>query len=254
MNNKLLQALLKGKLTHEEENMEDLLTSNVFGSIKYVPIQDALLPLLKCCQNDRGEFLLAESASIREVHYQFWPRINEVKNRGCEPDVLITIHINSVQKMIILVEAKYHSGKSSEAIEENENIKKTLNLKDQLAIEWDNLIHLANREKAIPVLLYVTADIGFPKKSIEASYKEYKKYRYQEMNVYWISWRKLPNLFIGSEKTILIDLVKVLKKLGLVSFEQIKCSKPPQIIWTFNKINEWDWSKYKSPTITWKYL
>lgn len=249
----MLQALLKGKLTREEENLEDLLTSNVFGSIEYVPIEDALLPLLKNCENERGELLLAETHNVREVHYQFWPWLDEVKNRGCEPDVVITIHLDNGQKMIVLVEAKYHSGKSSEAIQEIESNMKTLIVNDQLAIEWDNLIHLANREKAIPVLLYVTADIGFPKKSIEDSCREYKKCRYEDMNVFWISWRKLPNLFINSDEKILSDLVRVLKKLGLVSFEKIKFSNPLKITWTFKKVNEWYWSKYEIPTITWKY-
>jgi len=73
------------------------------------------------------------------------------------------------------------------------------------------------------------------------------------MNVFWISWRKLPNLFINSDKKILSDLVKVLKKLGLVSFEKIKFSKPLKITWTFKKVNEWYWSKYEKPTITWKF-
>jgi len=249
----LLQALLKGKLTREEENLEDLLTSNVFGSIKYVLPEEGLLAFLKNCQNKKSESLLTDGATIREVNYQFWPRLNEVKNRGCEPDVLIRIGKDNGQKLIILVEAKYRSGKSSETIEENESNDKTLLLNDQLAVEWDNLVHLANREKATPVLLYVTADIGFPKKSIEDSCREYKTCRYEDMNIFWISWRKLPNLFMSSDKKILIDLVKVLKKLGLVSFEKIECTKSPQITWTFKKVNEWDWSKYKAPTITWKY-
>ena len=84
----MLQALLKGKLTRKEENLEDLLTSNVFGSIEYVPIEDGLLPLLKNCQNKRGEPLFAETPKVKEVHYQFWPWLNEVKNSGCEPKLL----------------------------------------------------------------------------------------------------------------------------------------------------------------------
>ena len=43
----LLQAQLRGKLTVEEERMEDLLTSNVFGSIKYLKPEEGLLPILQ---------------------------------------------------------------------------------------------------------------------------------------------------------------------------------------------------------------
>jgi hypothetical protein len=51
----MLQAQLRGKLTRAEENMKDLLTSNVFGSIKYVPYEDGLLPLLANCQDENGD-------------------------------------------------------------------------------------------------------------------------------------------------------------------------------------------------------
>jgi hypothetical protein len=249
----LLQALLKGKLTRKEENLEDLLTSNVFGAIEYVPFEDGLSPLLKHCVNKRDEPLFAETPKVKEVHYQFWPWLNEVKNSECEPDVLITVVIDNGQKMSILVEAKFHSGKSSEAIQETESNEHSLILNDQLVVEWENLVTLAKRKRSIPVLLYVPADIGFPTKSIEDSCREYKTCRYEDMNIFWISWRKLPNLFMSSDKKILLDLVGVLKKLSLVSFEKIKCIKPPQVTWTFQKVNEWDWSKYKTPISTWKY-
>jgi len=249
----LLQALLKGKLTREEENLEDLLTSNVLGSIKYVLPEEGLLPFLKNCQNKKSEPLLTEGATILEVNYQFWPWLKETKNRGCEPDVLIFLRLDNGQNLIILLEAKYRSGKSSEAIEESESNEKTLILNDQLAVEWDNLVDLANREKATPVLLYVTADIYFPKKEIEESCKEYKKCRYEDMNVFWISWRKLPNLFFNSDNMILSDLVKVLKKIGLSYFERITATAPVKITWSFKKFNEWCWSKYALQKITWNY-
>ena len=39
----MLQALLNGKLSREQENMEDILTSNVFGLLRYVQPQDGIL-------------------------------------------------------------------------------------------------------------------------------------------------------------------------------------------------------------------
>jgi hypothetical protein len=43
----MLQAMLHHKLTREEESMEDLLTSNTFGLMKYLPYEMALLPFLR---------------------------------------------------------------------------------------------------------------------------------------------------------------------------------------------------------------
>lgn len=42
----MLQAMLHGKLTRQEEEMEDLLTSNVFGLVKYLPPEMVLIPFL----------------------------------------------------------------------------------------------------------------------------------------------------------------------------------------------------------------
>jgi hypothetical protein len=50
----LLQAQLKGKLKRREEDMEDLLTSNVFGSIKYVLPQNGLSNILASSEDING--------------------------------------------------------------------------------------------------------------------------------------------------------------------------------------------------------
>ena len=43
----MLQAMLRHKLTRAEEGMEDLLTSNTFGLMKYLPAHVALIPFLR---------------------------------------------------------------------------------------------------------------------------------------------------------------------------------------------------------------
>ena len=54
----MFQALIKGKLTRSEENMEDLLTSNVFGIFKYLPPSEALLPFIGEAIDLRGKRLV----------------------------------------------------------------------------------------------------------------------------------------------------------------------------------------------------
>ena len=242
----MLQAQLRGKLTREEEDMEDLLTSNVFGSIKYIPPEEALLTLLTSSRDSDGNVPIHDPQSIASVEYKFWQWIQEPDCEGCEPDVLITIQLASEQKIIILVEAKYLSDKSSEA---NEQGAPT----DQLAREWDNLTRLASREKATPIFLYVTADLGYPRKSIEDSHQEYFRKRKREMNVFWISWRKLPTLFSNAKEEILKDLVKVLRKQGLTFFEGITNLDPIDFKWLFRAVVNWDWSPYNECSIHWEF-
>lgn len=246
----MLQAQLRGKLTREEENLEDLLTSNVFGSIKYVPLDEGLKRLLGSSTDIDGNApihaLQAISSAKKEPDYKFWePMPAEPGYKRCVPDVLITLQLVNNQQIIVLVEAKYRSGKSSEADEgEAPN--------DQLAREWDNLSHLAERENAIPILLYVTADFGYPRKNVEDSRREHvQKRKKDNMNVFWISWRKLPKLFSDTKQGILSDLVKVLRRQGLTFFEGITIPDLLDVKWSFN-VN-WNWSKYKECSFGWKY-
>jgi hypothetical protein len=43
--------MIHGKLTREEEGMEDLLTSNIFGSMKYLPSYAILLSFLSLAKD-----------------------------------------------------------------------------------------------------------------------------------------------------------------------------------------------------------
>lgn len=246
----MLQAQLEGKLTREEEDMEDLLTSNVFGVIKYLPLEDGLRPILACCSDLDGNVPTNALKAIESVDgmpkYEFWPRMQETECRECEPDVIITIPLANNRKIIVLVEAKYLSGKSSEAGEGAAP-------DDQVAREWDNLRRRTIQENATPILLYVTADLGYPRESIESSCEEYRHKRRQDMKVYWVSWRKLPSLFSSTKHEILKDLVKVLKRQGLTFFEGVTIPASIEIGWTFKALVNWIWSLYEGSRICWQF-
>jgi hypothetical protein len=243
----MLQAQLEGKLTRREEEMEDLLTSNVFGSLKYVQPEEGLLPLLSSSEDIDGNAPIDFFQTISDARYKFWPKIKESGCNGCEPDVLITIRLSDGQKILLLVEAKYLSDKSSKA----DSGEKPM---DQLAREWDNLKKRAQRKKANPILLYITADISYPKDCIEDSNKEFTDKRSECMKVFWISWRRITNLFHNAKQdSILSDLVKLLKKQGLTFFEGITNIKPVNIKWSFRNIINWNWLLYEEYHIEWKF-
>src|SRR3989304_1732492 len=108
----MLAAQLRGKLTRKEEDLEDLLTSNVFGSIKYVPHENGLIPLLAAAEDSNGFNPLRSLPKISAVDYEFWPYLEDGNGNAREPDVLIRITYETKRQIIILVEAKYKSGKS----------------------------------------------------------------------------------------------------------------------------------------------
>ncbi len=242
----MLAAQLHNKLTRNEEDLEDLLTSNVFGSIKYVPQEYGLIPLLSAAEglNDKNPFIYLPP--ISNIEYDFWQRLKEENCYACEPDVLIHIEHTTGTQTTILVEAKFKSGKSSEADDGDKP-------NDQLAREWDNLIAYTTKKKSNPYLLYITADFGHPMEDIEASKSDYFRTRGKEMEIFWLSWRKLPTIFHNSKYDILKDLVEVLRQQWLIFFEGVTGPENlSNVNWQFQNTACYDWTTNFSK-IEWRF-
>ena len=88
----MLQAMLHGKLSPEEERLEDLLTSNIFGLLKYLPCELILLPFLSLSRNP-----LSSNAYLKDwlkdvscvEKWEFWKTLNFEGCYLCEPDLII---------------------------------------------------------------------------------------------------------------------------------------------------------------------
>ena len=245
----MLQALLRGKLSRREEDLEDLLTSNVFGVIKYLDVDRGILPVLASAEDISGNSPLSDLHSVNNIKYEFWPLLRQPKCYPCEPDVLIEIVHEDIKKKLILIEAKYLSGKSSEATPDD---KPT----DQLAREWDNLQSLSAEIGADPYLVFVTAHVAMPREEVEESAREYSMKRGATARIIWLSWRKIWWLFRDSNNAMLKDMVSVLAKINLVYFNGIHIEPAGEFEWEFNVNLEvpttFDWA-YRVSTIAWKF-
>ena len=233
----------------------DLLTSNVFGSFEYIPPEDGLVPLLMgTVKQDLSNYSFKDIGKISDVTYKFWKKLKVPTCVACEPDVIVNFTDERKNKIIVLVEAKFRSGKSSKA---ESNQEKPY---DQLAKEWDNLVCIAKRSNSKPYLLYITADMDFPIKDIEDSKSDYKRTRGNDMEIVWMSWRKLPTIFQKSKQRIIQDLVEILRNQGLIFFEGFKVESVEHPNWSFTSTikrlptieGKYDWS-HKIQNITWKY-
>ena len=142
----------------------------------------------------------------------------------CEPDVLLTIEFPSGRPWLVLVEAKFRSGKSSVA---DENTPSPV---DQLAREFDNLAYAAARVGGVPVLVYLTADMGLPRHELIESAREYQsKYPNREPPVLaWLGWRMLHRL---APSPLLTDLRRLLERLDLIDFHGLR----------FPDERDWEW-------------
>ena len=223
-------AEIRGKIseagTNLSERMEDLLTSDIFGCMRYLPAKKALIPFLRTAYSLHGNTLTMPGEIVR-VHYSFWPRLKLVGRRHCEPDVLLGLETKENHVHLVLVEAKYYSGLSSEEDERPEP-------NDQLARELDNLdavscatlgwrthLEIASRE-----LLFVTQDMGIPRDLLIQSLAEYAHKRKRDGDIFWTSWRFLPSILerslekesISENRAVLEDMLALLLRKELIMF------------------------------------
>ncbi len=252
----MLQAIFKGKLSREQENMEDVLTSNVFGLLRYVEPENGILKFLSLAEDiDGGHPLsgLAEQGDIvqQDITYTFWPWWDEPNCNGCEPDVVLELNYSSGKSLLILIEAKYLSGKSSEADPEAQLVT------DQLAREWVNLRSISKREGRTPILIYLTGGTGFPRGDIDNACKELnKKVPDSIPSIYWLSWRHLYSICTDTDNLMLRDLKALLDRLGMRFFNGWGFSyQPGTSNWKFGNLpKKFNWqvntNYFKSP---WRY-
>jgi hypothetical protein len=107
----MIPALISGKLSREQENMEDLLTSMVFGQLRYLDYGSGLYRFLQHVDNQHFVRQLPSPGEAVDVHYKFWPWLTADGCVGCEPDVLLTLRSGGADQIRILVESKHLSEK-----------------------------------------------------------------------------------------------------------------------------------------------
>ena len=216
-------AQIHNKLTRSEEDMEDLLTSNVFGIWRYLSAQLGLAEFLSTAEGLDGSRLAIPPEAVC-TRLRFWPWIHEANAKGAVPDVLIEMTVEDQERWLVLVEAKYLSGKSSPADDgELPN--------DQLAREMKNLRVAARRGSFDRyALVYVTAHTAMPRDDLEDAIHELqdKTGDGSTLDFYWTTWRRLPQILSkaqgfceGPYRTMLDDLQLIIERLGLVFFENV---------------------------------
>jgi len=256
----MIDALLHGKLTSRQENMEDILTSNVFGMLQYVTPGRGLFRFLALARTPEThekhsyplQNLIGESYA---VEYRFWPTWQER-----EPDVELRIKSSDADLYLIGIEAKYRSGKSSEAeaddVEQETREEILRECTDQLTFEWNELVHEAESWNSKPVLIYLTADFGCPIEQIRASLKEHKRKRpnLPAPTIYWLSWRELPDLFGKEPKgSILLAIASMAEKMELTYFRGLTKVAPIAARWKFDAPSQAICRKSKVVAQAWRF-
>jgi hypothetical protein len=241
----MLQALLRGKLSREHEQIEDILTSNVFGLLRYSDPRITLDFLERArLLNDKPPWDRSIFGSGElSIEWDFWPWWADAQSAGCEPDVVLALHGQDSARLLVLIEAKLHAGKSSLADPEGPPA-------DQLAREWSNLVEKARATAAQPILIYLTSHYSFPRAEVIASVEEFQTKRGVEPTIAWLSWRELrPVLMAYPPNAITADIALLLERMDLTYFGGVTSISPISISWRFG----FDWSVGSLNIIDWRF-
>ncbi|NLE95712.1 MAG: hypothetical protein GX600_08545 [Dehalococcoidia bacterium] len=235
-------AELHGKLaegrTSGYEYMEDLLTSDVFGTMRYAGWKCGFLDWLLRAQAapvdpspPPVESVLRPSALL-EIEHRFWPRLNN----GREPDLALLLWYDSGPAVLAVVEAKYLSGMSDyeNGAPENEDALTGDQILDQVQgietmsphalLEWfeDESVSPDELTEVRKIHLLVTAHSMLP---VDVYKRSVSKRRRPWPPCYWLSWTSLADCLEpyldqlqGGTKALVDDLHRLLSRKGLVRF------------------------------------
>jgi len=162
-------AELHGKLSPHRLNgchdrMEDLLTSDVFGTMKYAGWQFGFMEWLRAAihpfDGSTASMVLPKDDDIQRLHYAFWPTLLN----GREPDILMGIECSDGKIFQVMIEAKYLSGVSDVTLQDMEITSYYSG--NQIADQVNNFPKafpgLSNKPIAACIHMYVTAHYSCP--------------------------------------------------------------------------------------------
>ena len=226
----MIQAELNGKLP-EVENSEDVLSSNVFGMLKYLPPQKSIFKILEQTKdyskqrNSLIDNLNAQNISLYQydkVNYYFW-KYSSVHG---EPDLILIIRSSekALEPLMLCIEAKYLSPKSREG--EFDQLKDyCLSLEKSEFRKNYNESDIADFKGNFIGIIYLTYFSQYL--DVQESLGQIKKkgFNNYESKLFELRWNDITRVLRGfessyeHEKMIAEDLVSLLIKKNLMDFE-----------------------------------
>lgn len=212
-------AELNGKIssrgTNLTETLEDNLTGNFFGSLRYIPFSKGVKKILMevISEDNFDKCELEEWAEKIE----FWPY-----HKDGELDAVIDLNL-----VTIGIEVKYNSGLSSEdeVLDKNKKIEKSNN---QLARESRIIKELAQKRSTKPILLFIARE-----NKIKEIIEDVKGRDIIEKGVKlkYISWENICTIMEKLrestemnyfERIVIDDIYRLLVKKGFNCFKNFK--------------------------------
>jgi len=234
------------------EKSEDILTSTVFGLLRYLPFQDGLLACLRSSKKvkfDKGQIEVAANAEwlndIAAHELIFWRRFGKFG----EPDIIVLLKDNNGEIVhIALIEVKLYSGKSGEADDDDEVDDEIVD-PDQLVKYWQALDADTSYRGIPKSIIYLTSHSIPPDDALMGSVR-----RKPEMQLRWLSWSEIWTVMDAipnehPQKLIAQDIAQLLGHKGFNRFSGIHVAnfEAPSVDRFWNKSGWFSQSGYIYP-------
>jgi hypothetical protein len=257
----MLVGLSRGKLDREFKRpateIEDLLTSVVFGSLMYAPMAEGLLPFLGCARTPAGALLAEQFGELRTVTYEFWPGWDPpapsdaaMVGPSSEPELVLRFERDGAPALWVLVEAKLWSGKSSHATPGGP-------VNDQLGKYWvafERRAHAAGAEAA--AVVYVTRGVIVPEGEFAETQGELGAKGERPAPLYWLSWRHFEMALRASPNRMLRDVAALLRERWGLEMPATTWTWPERgdghaPAWSFE--SDWTWRTGTTAAPSWSF-
>ncbi len=218
-------AEIHGKISSSgsnlNERLEDQLTGNFFGTIRYLDYSTTLKNILKKADfsfsgnHKKNQYLSdIESKPICEDYIKFWKKMNET-----EIDIVIEL-----PKCIIGVEVKYKSGLSSDDNNENTDYENSYNQLIRESRDIDSYDKIRNK-----YLIFLTADLK--SKDIIKKLINTEK-NHPNVSLGFLTWNTITEQIVKIKSykpnLILTDLLRLFERKRFIPvkpFDEINLSK-----------------------------
>jgi len=237
----VLHAELHGKVAPDADDIarrEDVLTSTVFGTLFIADAWGVLLEWLKLAKPIGGARALVPPTITSPRTYWFWPRLMG----ATEPDVLLR-----AGEMLVLIEAKYLSGKSGTGVAAVIPQSGLEEVTDQLVREWNACSRSADMQgypndlrEAIKscarVLVYLVRRSSLAK-AIRAVRDSANLVDDASMHI--LTWEDLDDVLASQGTRWAKELRAYLHRRGVAAFRGFRCDVPQSPVgklsgWSFN--------------------
>ena len=226
-------AELHGKLSPGRpdrcnERMEDLLTSDVFGTMKYVGWENGFLDWLRSSFHPlhselSGADYIAANSAIEKISYHFWP----ILKNGREPDLLLEVLCKDGEIDVIMIEAKYHSGPSDFELQPDIETPLTGN---QIADQINGFPDTWRRKSVrLKIHIYLTSHFICPK---DIYLETLPRIKNESVRYFWLNWQSLEPFLVNTQGesdegkiNMMLDLRSLLRRKKLINFDGFHYNK-----------------------------